>query len=484
MTFAQATGSQGDPGRGRFSIQLPSQAATAPPASSSTSANTGTTLVQYAVMMAQAEQFVTIDPSWVLLDSQSTISVFRNKNMLNNIRQSPHVLRAITNGGYQDSNMVGDFPNLGTVWYNADSIANILSLAEVRKVCKVTMDTAAAPAIMHVHRKNGSIMSFVEHPSGLYVYNGNNSNDEVTAYTLLSTVAELKKMFPKRQVDDADADAARALYRKIGRPDEAEFQTILRGNFIQSCPVTPDDAKRALVIYGPDIAVLKCKMTRSNAAPRAPTYEAVPIPAPIMRFHRNVTLCVDFFFVQGLCFLHTISRGIGYRTVVSTADCNYKTILKGVLAAIKPYKDRNLVVRDVHADTEFGCIRPAILPTEMNVVPPDSHVGEVEHSVRTIKDRLRTGVHGLPFKRLPKIIVRHMVTNATRCLNQFPRKKGISSTMSPATIVTGVGTPDYHRMKLEFGAYVQVFEDSEPTNTRRARSNGCHCFVPNRELSR
>jgi hypothetical protein len=114
----------------------------------------------------------------------------------------------------------------------------------------------------------------------------------------------------------------------------------------------------------------------------------------------------------------------------------------------------------------------------MNDAPPDSHVGEVERSVRTIKDRLRTGVHGLPFKRLPKIMVRHMVTDATRCLNQFPRKNGISATMSPATIVTGVGTPDYHRMKLEFGAYVQVFEDSEPTNTPRARSMGAIALCP------
>jgi hypothetical protein len=31
--------------------------------------------------------------------------------------------------------MIGEFPNLGKVWYNHESIANILSLAEVRKVC-------------------------------------------------------------------------------------------------------------------------------------------------------------------------------------------------------------------------------------------------------------------------------------------------------------------------------------------------------------
>ncbi|KAI2513612.1 hypothetical protein MHU86_752 [Fragilaria crotonensis] len=113
------------------------------PTGSRSGTMSGTTLTQYAFMLAQAADVSNnehgIDPTWILLDSQSTISVFKNANMLTNIRRGEHVLRALTNGGHQDSSMVGDFPNLGEVWYNKASIANILSLAEVRKVCRVTM---------------------------------------------------------------------------------------------------------------------------------------------------------------------------------------------------------------------------------------------------------------------------------------------------------------------------------------------------------
>jgi hypothetical protein len=261
-------------------------------------------------MMAQANAGPgCMDPNWILLDSQSTISVFNNNNMLKNVRRSPHVLRAITNGGFQDSNMIGEFPNLGDVWYNRDSIANILSLAEVRKVCHVTMDKSAEPAMI-VHRSDGSVMKFIEHPLGLYVFNAaqtnNMINDTPIDYTMVSTVAaEHKKMFSRRQIEAADT--ARALYRKIGRPDEAEFHAILQRNMIRNCPVTADDARRAMLIYGPDIAVLKGKMTRTAAAPRAPTFEAVPIPAPILEHHRNVTLCVDIFLFKASPF-YTPSR--------------------------------------------------------------------------------------------------------------------------------------------------------------------------------
>jgi hypothetical protein len=77
-----------------------------------------------------------IDPYWIRLDLQSTISVFCNSDMLTNIRPSDRTLRAITNGGFQDSDLIGNFPNLGPVWFNEASITNILSLANVRKGCQ------------------------------------------------------------------------------------------------------------------------------------------------------------------------------------------------------------------------------------------------------------------------------------------------------------------------------------------------------------
>ena len=228
------------------------------------STTTGTTLLQHGHVLPHGSSG--IESAWVLLDSESTISVFKNCDMLTNIRPSNHALRALTNGGFQDSTLIGDFPNLGAVWFNPESIANILSLSHVRQVCRVTMDTGIDPSMI-VHRINGSQMIFREHACGLFVFDPsiNDSNAAVSDYTVLSIIRDNKKMFTPRDV--ANAHITRRLYRLLGHPSDAEFLKLLGNGSLLNCPVSVADAQRATAIYGPDIASLKGKTTRTGSAP-------------------------------------------------------------------------------------------------------------------------------------------------------------------------------------------------------------------------
>ena len=263
-----------------------------------------------------------IPPTWVLLDSQSTASVFKNSHYLTNIRRSAHTLKVLTNGGPQYSSFIGEVRNFGTVWYNPQSIANILSLAAVRKVCRVTMDTAVEAALC-VHRVDGTIMKFVEFSTGLYYFDPSQqqhitTNTTVTGYSFVTTVAGNKSRFHRREV--AAADAARTLYRHLGRPSQSQFEHILSNNLLLNCPVTVDDARRALAIYGPDPGSLMGKTTKRPAAEHVPTFHPIPAPDFILTDHRDVTLCVDVLYVQGHRFLHTMSRKLQFRTVTHIAD--------------------------------------------------------------------------------------------------------------------------------------------------------------------
>ncbi len=55
---------------------------------------------------------------------------------------------------------------------------------------------------------------------------------------------------------------------------------------------------------------------------------------------------------------------------------------------------------------------------------------------------------------------------------------GVSATLSPTSIITGKPSPDLNAMQIEFGAYAQVFEDNNPTNTVRVRSLGAIALTP------
>ncbi len=238
-----------------------------------------------------------IPDTWLLLDSQSTVSVFKNRALLSNIRRSPRTLRVHTNGGTQISTEIGTVKNFGDVWFNTNSLANILSMADVRKICRITMDTSIEPALI-VHCQNGTLMKFKEYKSGLYYLDtaASQTQSNLTRtgqdYLFLNTVAANKGTYTRREIEGADK--ARELYAKLGRPSQQHFEYILANNLINNCPVTADDAKRAITIYGPDTATLKGKMTKHNGQ-HVPTFTPIQVPQFLLAHHKNITICENLF---------------------------------------------------------------------------------------------------------------------------------------------------------------------------------------------
>ena len=136
------------------------------------------------------------------------------------------------------------------------------------------------------------------------------------------------------------------------------------------------------------------------------------------------------------------------------------------------YENRGFEIAEMKADLEFSCVTNEILPTVLDLVAADDHVGEVERSNQTVKADLRTLTQSLPFTRWPKLLVEEGIRSVILSRNQFAAPDGVSKSLSPLTIVTGIPPPDYSKMGLEFGSYVQVFNDNEPTNTLAPRTKG------------
>ena len=143
---------------------------------------------------------------------------------------------------------------------------------------------------------------------------------------------------------------------------------------------------------------------------------------------------------------------------------------------ILEYTKRGFEVVDAHTDKEFECLRNELGNVSLEVCGPDEHVPEVERSIRTMKETMRATAHGLPYRRLPKLMITELVALATRCLNAFPKDDGVSDHMSPHSIVTGRPRMDYNKIPLEFGSYVQLLDRS--VNTIRSRTIGAIALNP------
>ena len=137
---------------------------------------------------------------WVLLDNQSTVDVFMNAKLLNNIRKAEGDMVIHSHGSSRKTDMIGDLPGYPhPVWYDANGIANILSLYNIQKLHRVTYDSAASGSFV-VHVGDREVV-FKMARRGLYYHDMNNAGYMFT----LKTVYENKQMYTKRQIKGAEA---------------------------------------------------------------------------------------------------------------------------------------------------------------------------------------------------------------------------------------------------------------------------------------
>ncbi len=159
----------------------------------------------------------------ILLDSQSTICVFCNKNLLANITKATSPLRLRSNGGTMLLSKEATIENYDQkVWYSADAITNILSLKNVKNQYRVTYDSDNKCFIVHQKQFGLPNMIFKQHSSGLHYYDPQIQQGN---FTFVKTVKSNKALFTKRQIKGAQG--ARRLYECLSHPSIQDFKWML-----------------------------------------------------------------------------------------------------------------------------------------------------------------------------------------------------------------------------------------------------------------
>ena len=175
------------------------------------------------------------------LDNQSNEHIFRNKNLLSNMRSAKEIQIRGANGETISSNQIGKFLGL-EVYYCKNAIANVLSWSKLTNSMRLTWEETRNQFIA---RRESDDMQLIFHMTqeGLYVCNYN----AIQPTMLLTTVSKNMQDYSKREV--RDAIRARELSRKLGFTSDNDLIKLINNGSIINCPVTAKDVIMANEIF-------------------------------------------------------------------------------------------------------------------------------------------------------------------------------------------------------------------------------------------
>ena len=255
------------------------------------------------------------------------------------------------------------------VWHSKKAIANILAIPNMAKHCQITMDTSINPTIS-VPSPSGIILPFRQTDMGLFTYHSDSHPNPLdptgSSYLCQQTIANQWKLYTPQQLEQVDK--ACTLHQLLGWPSDSTLEHCLSHGHILNTNITPEDVHHAHTIYSPNIAYLKGHTPDKHMMPHILVPQVTTITPHILQHHGNVVLSVDFFYVQGIPFLHAMSCTLSFHHTQVAPDCTKGTIITFLLTIVQQYHSHGLNVAAIHADCEFDCSCDNLAPIQLHIV--------------------------------------------------------------------------------------------------------------------
>ncbi len=164
------------------------------------------------------------------------------------------------------------------VHHNPKSMANVLSLHSFKQKHQVTYDSWDRDGVFVVHTPKGMV-EFKPSENRLHYIDVSKEGDLVRhmlvnietddkttssdeGFVMVNTVRGNFEGYNKHDVKKVQE--ARRLQGMIGNPTEWDFEGMVHEKLIAHCPVTVRDIQNAHQIFGPNLANLRGKTTRTK----------------------------------------------------------------------------------------------------------------------------------------------------------------------------------------------------------------------------
>lgn len=421
-----------------------------------------------------------ITSTHVMEDTGASHGVFHNRDLLTNIRRiEQHAEIRGMGGASLFTNEVGDFEDLATVYIADGAIVNVLSHSDMHdNGMKITLSNDAFTVINpRSNPQRGLVFGRV---GGLYAVNMQSNFAGVT------TVAERALKYQKRDIKQAEL--AREVSKRLGFPSDADMAIIAGGGgSVANVPISAKDIKRAADIWGQDVNTLKGKMRQSKS--KHVTFEDQLEPEDrnsdgsdsycpndqVQEWHG------DLFFVHGDAYLIGSMLPVDMPLVTHLTDRKTHSIRKALRSQLSEIVSQEFEVSTLLFDGEGGiqALEEELNEAgyQVNTAGPKQHVPHVERKIGTLKGRIRSIHHSLPWN-LPYTLLRYEVKYASIVMSMVPHHGRMDPT-SPYEQFYGRKVDFKRQLRLSFGEYAEV-HNNQPTasNTLEERAISCIAMLP------
>ena len=229
----------------------------------------------------------------------------------------------------------------------------------------------------------------------------NNKDLHILVNNLHSPIPQFQDKNEKYTVRDIKlADRARRFQHITGQPIKGILHAV-DNNILQNIPILQEDVRMAQDIYGPSIPHLKGKTVQRKVQHVEPV-KITNVPKTTLDKYKEVTICCDLMYISGIGFLITISRHIMFATGSMIKNRKVEHTADGITQVRKLYLHRGFKITHMHTDCEFEPLSKEItsIGINLNCESKKEHVPEIEHFIRTVKERLRSARANMPFKQI------------------------------------------------------------------------------------